>query len=155
MLSESGPVAPRNLGEPDCLVVVAAVVVQREHLLVVSKQAAPDVFYLPGGKPEPGEEPLDALARELAEELGVEPVEPRFLDEVEAPAALEKVPMKMTVFQTDIDRAPQPAAELAGLRWVTGHESVQLAPAVRDHVLPLLRSRGLIAPGPVPSQTRS
>ncbi|TDD44832.1 NUDIX domain-containing protein [Nonomuraea terrae] len=77
MRSERETAAAQNLGDPDCLVVVAAVVVQRERLLVVSKQAAPDVFYLPGGKPEPGEEPLEALARELAEELGVEPLEPR------------------------------------------------------------------------------
>jgi ADP-ribose pyrophosphatase YjhB (NUDIX family) len=41
-------------------------------LLLVSKRAAPDVFYLPGGKPDPGEAPLDCLRRELREELGVE-----------------------------------------------------------------------------------
>ncbi|WP_220039973.1 NUDIX hydrolase [Nonomuraea aridisoli] len=127
------------------LVVVAAVIVQHERLLVVSKQAAPDVFYLPGGKPEPGEQPLEALTRELAEELGVRPLEPRLLGDVEAPAALEGVPMRMTVFHARIDRTPQPAAELARLRWITGHEpGLHLAPAVRHHVLPALRHRGLI-----------
>jgi hypothetical protein len=68
------------------LVVVAAAVVLDGRLLVVSKRAAPDVFYLAG-----------------------------------------------------IDGEPRPAAELAGLRWVTGREDdVRLAPAVRDHVLPAL-----------------
>jgi 8-oxo-dGTP pyrophosphatase MutT (NUDIX family) len=121
------------------LVVVAAAVVRDGRLLVVSKRAAPDVFYLPGGKPEAGEEPLATLARELVEELGVAPVEPRLLGDVEAPAALECVPMRMTVYLAGVDGEPRPAAELADLRWVTGREDdVRLAPAVRDHVLPAL-----------------
>jgi 8-oxo-dGTP diphosphatase len=121
------------------LVVVAAAVVRHGRLLVVSKQAAPDVFYLPGGKPEVGEEPLATLARELVEELGVTPVEPRLLGDIEAEAALEGVPMRMTVYLAGIDGEPRPAAELADLRWVAGDEDdVRLAPAVRDHVLPAL-----------------
>ena len=35
------------------LVVAAAAVIEAGRLLVVSKRAAPEVFYLPGGKPEP------------------------------------------------------------------------------------------------------
>jgi 8-oxo-dGTP diphosphatase len=121
------------------LVVVAAAIVQEGRLLVVSKKAAPDVFYLPGGKPEEDEEAIETLARELREELGVEPAHPRLLAEVEAVAALEGVPMRMTVFEAHISRAPRPAAELAHLRWTTGRDhDLVLAPAVRDHVLPLL-----------------
>lgn len=140
-------VSAPNLGrQEDPLVVVAAAIVQEGRLLVVSKQAAPEIFYLPGGKPDAGEEPMKALARELDEELGVVPLEPRFLMDVEAVAALEGVPMKMTVFGAQIDRIPLPAAELADMRWTTGRESdLQLAPAVRDHVLPLLRESGVLA----------
>ncbi|MFI8534974.1 NUDIX domain-containing protein [Streptomyces aquilus] len=127
------------------LIVVAAAVVRAGRLLVVSKRAAPEVFYLPGGKPDPGEMPLEALARELDEELGVRPVEPRLLAEVEAMAALEKVPMRMTVYEAEVSRTPRPAAELAELRWISGaEEDVELAPAVRDHVAPLLGERGLL-----------
>ncbi|MEV5988547.1 NUDIX domain-containing protein [Streptomyces sp. NPDC052051] len=137
---------PAGLDGAEPLVVVAAAIVQEGRLLVVSKKAAPEVFYLPGGKPEAGEEPLRALARELDEELGVRPLEPRFLAEVEAVAALEGVPMRMTVFEASIDEEPRPAAELARMRWITGAEAdVRLAPAVRDQVLPLLRNNGLIA----------
>lgn len=129
------------------MAVVTAVIVRAGRLLVVSKKAAPDVFYLPGGKPDPGEEPLRTLARELDEELGVEPLEPRPLAEVEAVAALEGVPMRLTVFQARIDREPRLAAELAHLRWISGRESgLRLSPALRDHVLPLLRRRGILAP---------
>lgn len=128
------------------LTVAAAVILEGGRLLVVSKTAAPDVFYLPGGKPDPGEEPEAALLRELGEELGVTPVGCSLLQEVRAVAALEGVPMTMTVYETRIDGVPRPAAELARMRWVTGREDgLVLAPAVRDHVLPLLRSRGALA----------
>ncbi|MGW3111622.1 NUDIX hydrolase [Streptomyces sp. SID4982] len=138
--------AAPSLDEHGRLVVAAAVIVREGRLLVVSKQAAPDVFYLPGGKPDAGEEPLEALVRELDEELGVVPLEPRLLAEVEAVAALEGVPMAMTVFTARIDQDPCPAAELADMRWTTGREDgLRLAPAVRDHVLPLLRESGVLA----------
>ncbi|MFJ2779538.1 MULTISPECIES: NUDIX domain-containing protein [unclassified Kitasatospora] len=146
MTQHDGAVAPGNHDEAAPLIVVAAAVVEQGKLLVVSKKAAPEVFYLPGGKPDPGEAPAEALVRELDEELGVRPLEPRFLADVEALAALENVPMRMTVFTAGISRTPRPAAELADMRWITGTEpDVRLAPAVRDQVLPLLKRNGLLA----------
>ncbi|MFI9835820.1 NUDIX domain-containing protein [Nonomuraea sp. NPDC051941] len=127
----------------DVLRVVAAAVVDRGRLLVVSKQAAPDVFYLPGGKPEAGEE---TLARELAEELGVTPHDLALLDHVEDVAALEGVPMRMTVFTAGVSGDPRPAAELAALGWTDGRDAYvpRLAPAVRDQVVPLLVRAGVL-----------
>lgn len=115
-------------------------VVDRGRLLVVSKNAAPDVFYLPGGKPEPGESAEETLARELREELGVRPLDLALLGEVEDVAALEGVPMRMTVFTGRLDGRPEPAAELAALGWTDGRDEFgpRLAPAVRNHVVPLL-----------------
>ncbi|MGW6057421.1 NUDIX hydrolase [Streptomyces sp. NPDC055189] len=146
MRDDRGTHTAHDLDEQSPLAVVAAAIVQEGRLLVVSKQAAPDVFYLPGGKPDAGEAQLETLVRELDEELGVEPLEPRFLADVEAMAALERSPMKLAVFEARISQVPEPAAELAALRWVSGHEQdVRLAPAVRNHVLPLLRQRGAMA----------
>ncbi|MFE6165813.1 NUDIX domain-containing protein [Streptomyces sp. NPDC056486] len=146
MTHDSGMRAAHDIDGEGPLAVVAAAIVQEGRLLVVSKQAAPDVFYLPGGKPDEGEAQLETLVRELDEELGVEPLEPQFLAYVEAMAALERTPMKLSVFEARISQAPEPAAELAALRWISGHErDVQLAPAVRNHVLPLLRQRGAMA----------
>ncbi|GAA2453834.1 NUDIX domain-containing protein [Streptomyces macrosporus] len=146
MAHQDGTVPAHDAGGRAPMAVVTAVIVREGRLLVVSKQAAPDVFYLPGGKPDPGESPLETLARELDEELGVEPLEPRFLTDVEAVAALEGVPMRLTVFEARVDGEPRPGAELADLRWISGHEGdLRFSPALRDHVLPLLRRRGTLA----------
>ena len=117
--------------------VIAAAVLDSRGLLLVSKRAAPDVYYLPGGKPEPGEEPLECLERELSEELGVgiAGVEP--FTEVHAPAALEGVDMWMTVFRTRLAGDPVAGAEIADLRWWPQDRELRLAPAVRDGVIPL------------------
>ena len=115
-----------------------AAVLDPRGLLLVSKRAAPEVFYLPGGKPEADEEPLQCLERELAEELGVQIATAEPFAEVRAPAALEGVEMWMTVFLTHLTGIPKPAAEIAALRWWPESRGLALAPAVRDCVIPRL-----------------
>jgi len=128
------------------LLVAAAAVVQRHRLLVVSKRAAPDVFYLPGGKPDPGEDHEAAMYRELAEELGVRPVRVRPWRVVEDTSGLAGAPMRMTVFLASLAHLPRPAAELAALAWTTGADGYApyLAPALRHQVIPSLREAGML-----------
>jgi 8-oxo-dGTP diphosphatase len=135
--------------------VIAAAVLERRGLLLVSKRAAPDVFYLPGGKPESGEEPLACLERELAEELGVGVATAAPFAEVRAPAALEGVEMWMTVFLTRLAGVPAPAAEIAALRWWPESQRLSLAPAVRDVVIPRLRALSLLPASSYSSSRRS
>src|ERR1700759_5399869 len=56
--------------------VVAVILRRPEEVLLCHRapwrQAYPDVWDFPGGHVEPGENPLDALRREVAEELGAE-----------------------------------------------------------------------------------
>ena len=124
--------------------VIGAAVIEARGLLLVAKRAAPDIYYLPGGKPEADEAPLDCLRREVSEELGVgiESAEP--FAEVRAPAALEGVEMWMSVFLCRLAGVPAPAAEIAALRWWP-ESQVRLAPAVRDQVIPRLRGAGLLS----------
>jgi 8-oxo-dGTP diphosphatase len=122
--------------------VIAAAVLDPRGLLLVSKRAAPDVYFLPGGKPEAGEAPLDCLRREIAEELGVTITDAEPFAEVRAPAALEGVEMWMSVFLARLTGAPEPAAEIASLRWWPRDGAPSLAPALRDHVIPRLRAAG-------------
>ncbi len=64
------------------IVDVAVAVVQREdgRVLLAERpqgKVSPGFWELPGGKLDPGESPMQALARELHEEIGVEPVAAR------------------------------------------------------------------------------
>ena len=129
------------------LVVVAAAIVDEGRLLLVSKLAAPDVYYLPGGKLGEGEEPTAALVRELAEELGVVPTSLKPFAEVIEIAALERVPMQMTVFLAEIDGIPLARNEIAELAWLDPDRMFpgELAPAVEKHVVPQLREEDLLA----------
>jgi len=55
--------------------VVAALIFREERILVCQRsrhQTMPLKWEFPGGKIEPGEQPRDALRRELNEELGIE-----------------------------------------------------------------------------------
>jgi 8-oxo-dGTP diphosphatase len=56
--------------------VVAVILLRPEEMLLCHRAPArlayPDVWDFPGGHVEPGDDPLDALRREVAEELGAE-----------------------------------------------------------------------------------
>jgi len=126
--------------------VAAAAVVEDGRLLLVSKDAAPRVFYLPRGKPDDGETPVECVRRELREELGAQPTSLEFLETVHAVAALEQVPMAMVVFLATLDGVPEPAAEIAAVAWYTDGAQFdgELAPAIVGGVLPTLRKRLLV-----------
>jgi 8-oxo-dGTP diphosphatase len=122
--------------------VIAAAVLDADGLLLVSKRAAPGVYYLPGGKPEPHEAPLDCLHREIGEELGVEVARAEPFAEVRAPAALEGDEMWMSVFVATLTGVPRASAEIASLKWWPRDHGLGLAPAARDCVIPRLQREG-------------
>jgi 8-oxo-dGTP diphosphatase len=131
--------------EPPLIVIAAAIVTERQ-LLLISKHAAPDVFYLPGGKPEDGETDKECLSREIAEELDASIEASTLFTTVSAEAALEGILMQMTVYLATLDREPRAAGEIAALTWFSPGDRFQgvLAPAIVDSVLPALVSAGVL-----------
>lgn len=111
------------------------------RLLAVRKQGTTR-FMNPGGKLEPGETPAQAAVREVREELGLE-VEVRYLGEFVTETANEPgAVLESTVFTAELTGTPTAAAEIAELRWVEPDATdADLAPLLRDHVLPVLAAR--------------
>ena len=65
----------RRMDKRPPVIVAAAVLIERGRVLLTQRKPGAHLegkWEFPGGKVEPGEDPRDALARELVEEVGVE-----------------------------------------------------------------------------------
>jgi uncharacterized protein (TIGR00730 family) len=113
---------------------VAWVVVRDGRILAV-RSAGRDVFYLPGGKIEPGETAPAALARELFEELALsvvpEELAERFTVEDEA-HGMPGRRLRMTCFTGPVRGTPTPGREIVEAAWLGRADASRCAPAVRQ-----------------------
>lgn len=119
--------------------------VRGRRLLVVRPKNV-DVFYVPGGKPEPGETMAEAAIREVREETEVElpPASLRPFTEIVAAAyGRPGTDVRLFAFLADSDALPVPAAEIAELDWFTTADAPRCAPAIQV-LLAELHTAGLI-----------
>jgi len=123
-------------------IVVAAVAFTRAGSVLTVRKRGTSMFMLPGGKLEPGESPGQAARREVAEEVGIEVSDLELLGEFTAQAANEPDrTVASTVFRAVLDGEPAATGEIAELRWSSIEATdADLAPLLRDHVLPALRA---------------
>ena len=122
--------------------VVGAVIRDADGRLLTVRKCGTSHFMLPGGKREPGEDELTALARELSEELGVRLVSAEPLGVFEAQAANEAgAQVRSHPYRVTVAGEIRAAAEIDEIAWIdVAAPEVQLAPLLDQHILPVLRS---------------
>jgi len=135
--------------------VSAAVVTDAGGRALLVRKRGTAMFMQPGGKPEPGETPVQTLVRELREELGVRvrSAALRTLGRFSALAANE-AGHRVVADAFALHLAPaavHPAAEIDEARWVTPDQldTLQVAPLSRDILLPLVWRARRASRGPV------
>lgn len=123
--------------------IAAAILTRPDKRMLVVRKRGTEAFMQPGGKIEPGEEPAEALCRELAEEIGlaVTPDELSFVSRFTAPAANEPgLFVFAEVFRLRTDAVIEPGAEIEEAVWIDPVRPARLdyAPLTRDFLIRLL-----------------
>jgi len=125
--------------------IAAALLIGSDGQTLLVRKRGTQAFMQPGGKIDAGEQPAEALVRELHEELGlcIDPAAAIYLGQFSAPAANEPgFVVEAELFQVNIDVPVTPAAEIEEVRWIdpAGDGNLVLAPLTRDLILPFYRS---------------
>lgn len=113
----------------------------------MARSKGKDLFYIPGGKREGKESNVEALAREVLEELGVNLIENTakeiFVLEGPAHGKPDGTLMKLTCITGDLDNTPTPSSEIEELRYLTTKEK-HLTPTAGVMLLEKLKELDLI-----------
>lgn len=124
--------------------IAAAIIRDGNGKLLLVRKRGTSAFMQPGGKIEIDELPVNALARELHEELGVEIADgtPTYVGCFSAPAANEAGSMvEAELFELTMSGEPAATGEIEEMIWLHPDRigDVELAPLTRDAVMPRYR----------------
>lgn len=121
--------------------VVGAVIRDAAGRLLTVRKRGTVRFMLPGGKREPGEDDLAALAREVREELGVAITSARLLGRFEAAAANEPgATVRSCAYIVGVAGEISIQAEIEELLWIdpVAPPGIPIAPLLLSQILPAL-----------------
>jgi 8-oxo-dGTP diphosphatase len=128
--------------EAGTIKIVAALIRDDAGRVLLVRKRGTTAFMQPGGKRDPGEDDMTALAREIAEELGCcmvrNSIQP--LGEFDAVAANEPGwRVHACLYGIDVTGDIVPNREIDEMIWIdpAAPPDIPLAPLTRDHVLPL------------------
>jgi 8-oxo-dGTP pyrophosphatase MutT (NUDIX family) len=129
---------------PNTIRIAAALLIDPRGRTLLVRKRGTHAFMQPGGKIDAGESPVQALVRELHEELGlnIDPTTAVHLGQFSAPAANEPgFDVQAELFRVDTCDTVAPAAEIEEVVWIEPGQppAMQLAPLTRDLILPLYR----------------
>jgi 8-oxo-dGTP diphosphatase len=119
---------------PRPIVVASTWTCVRDRRLLVVRPTGTDAFYVPGGKPEPGESLAQAAAREVREEVAISLSVARLtpFTEITAPAyGRPGTDVRLVCFRAPSDEEPVASGEIAEVDWFTSADADRCAPAIR------------------------
>ena len=115
--------------------------------ILSTRSRGKDIFYIPGGKREPGESDTEALIREIKEELMVDLEEKslKYIGNFEAQAHghAEGILVKMTCYAGKFSGELQPDSEIEEIDWLTTEDMNRISP-VDKIIFKFLFEKGLI-----------
>jgi 8-oxo-dGTP diphosphatase len=126
---------------PRTIDIVTAVIRDDAGRMLVVRKRGTAIFMKPGGKREPGEDHLTALARELDEEIGCRLTEATLLGAFEAPAANEPgFTVRAATYIATVEGEIAAQAEIEELAWIdpAAPGDTVLAPLMRVVLAALL-----------------
>lgn len=125
---------------------VALAVFKDKKMLQVRSKNQPLVFFTLGGKIEAGESEIEALKREVMEEIGCEIEESslKFLTQFEDVAHGGGV-VAIKVFEGNLIGSPKPSSEIAEIGWFdTNSDEKNITTIARRTIFPWLKKHGYI-----------
>ena len=121
----------------------------RDNRLLVLEEEDEELYLMPGGRPESGENAEQALSRELKEELGVDlNIESlKYIGFFEdAAAGKEDAKVHIELYLGGFSGEMRPCSEVKRLVWFAKDDDWnRLAPVTRNKILPALLHLGLIS----------
>lgn len=130
--------------KPNYFYLSAAMIIDANDRLLLVRKRNTVKFMLPGGKIDQGESAIEALIRELQEEidLTIQESDATFIQEYEAAAANEpdyRIQSQLFQVMLPANIIIEPQAEIEAIVWLKPNHipALQFAPLVEEKILPL------------------
>ncbi|MGL4673922.1 MAG: NUDIX hydrolase [Wohlfahrtiimonas sp.] len=130
--------------KPNYFYLSAAMIIDGNDRLLLVRKRNTIKFMLPGGKIDQGESAIEALVRELQEEidLNIQENDATFIQEYEAAAANEpdyRIQSQLFQVMLPANTIIEPQAEIEEIVWLEPNHipALQFAPLVEEKILPL------------------
>ena len=115
---------------------MSIIVIKDKKILLVSDDS--DIYWTPGGKQEPGETHLEAIDRELDEELKVKSTSARLYISYEAMHQARQEMQKVYCYLTTISGDITPSSEITKYGWFSKDDMPKLMVSIKNNLIPRL-----------------
>ncbi len=116
---------------------VAAVIIKDKKILLVTNDDA-NFYWTPGGGVEEGETHIEALSREILEELGASMVNYSHYLTYKTVNEVRGMEQEVHCYILDISGEIKPSSEIKNIGWFAREEIPKVAIGIRNHLIPQL-----------------